>query len=142
MGGQGLLPRKERFWCRRGNNMAEILVADDDPILVEILKYRLEVAGHSVTVVSNGEDALSEARENRPHLIVLDSTMPVLSGPKVLAELKSDPDLSTIPVVMLTARDGEEDVIAGLQGGAAEYLTKPFVPQELLVRISGLVETV
>ncbi|GAB5352435.1 MAG: response regulator [Altererythrobacter sp.] len=122
--------------------MAEILVADDDPILVEILKYRLEVAGHSVTVVSNGEDALSEARENRPHLIVLDSTMPVLSGPKVLAELKSDPDLSTIPVVMLTARDGEEDVIAGLQGGAAEYLTKPFVPQELLVRISGLVETV
>ena len=122
--------------------MAEILVADDDPILVEILKYRLEVAGHSVTVVSNGEDALSEARENRPHLIVLDSTMPVLSGPKVLAELKSDPDLSTIPVVMLTARDGEEDVIAGLQGGAAEYLTKPFVPQELLVRFSGLVETV
>ena len=122
--------------------MAEILVADDDPILVEILKFRLEGAGHSVTVASNGEDALSAVRENRPDLIVLDSMMPVLSGPEVLAELKADAELSSIPVVMLTARDGEADVIAGLEGGAAEYLTKPFIPQELLVRIAGLVETV
>tara|TARA_B100001179_G_C18596170_1_gene407352 strand:- start:926 stop:1294 length:369 start_codon:yes stop_codon:yes gene_type:complete len=122
--------------------MAEILVADDDPILVEILKFRLEGAGHSVTVASNGEEALAAVRENRPDLIVLDSMMPVLSGPEVLAELKADAELSSIPVVMLTARDGEADVIAGLEGGAAEYLTKPFIPQELLVRIAGLVETV
>ncbi len=121
--------------------MADILVADDDPILVEILKFRLEGAGHSVSVASNGEEALAAARQNRPHLIVLDSMMPVLSGPEVLAEIKSDPELSAIPVVMLTARDGEADVIAGLEGGAADYLTKPFIPQELLVRISGLVET-
>ena len=122
--------------------MAEILVADDDPILVEILKFRLEGAGHSVTVASNGEEALAAVREKRPDLIVLDSMMPVLSGPEVLAELKADAELSSIPVVMLTARDGEADVIAGLEGGAAEYLTKPFIPQELLVRIAGLVETV
>lgn len=122
--------------------MADILVADDDPILVEILKFRLEGAGHSVSVATNGEEALAAARENRPHLIVLDSMMPVLSGPEVLAELKADPDLSTIPVVMLTARDGEADIVAGLEGGASEYLTKPFIPQELLVRISGLIETV
>ena len=122
--------------------MAEILVADDDPILVEILKFRLEGAGHSVTVASNGEEALAAVRENRPNLIVLDSMMPVLSGPEVLAELKADAELSSIPVVMLTARDGEADIIAGLEGGAAEYLTKPFIPQELLVRIAGLVETV
>lgn len=122
--------------------MADILVADDDPILVEILKFRLEGAGHSVSIATNGEEALAAARENRPHLIVLDSMMPVLSGPEVLSELKADPDLSTIPVVMLTARDGEADIIAGLEGGAADYLTKPFIPQELLVRISGLIETV
>lgn len=122
--------------------MADILVADDDPILVEILKFRLEGAGHSVSVATNGEEALAAARENRPHLIVLDSMMPVLSGPEVLAELKADPALSTIPVVMLTARDGEADIVAGLEGGASEYLTKPFIPQELLVRISGLIETV
>lgn len=119
--------------------MARILIADDDPILVEILRFRLEGAGFTVTVASDGEQALASARANAPELIVLDSMMPVIAGPEVLAELKSDPDLSHIPVVMLTARDGEADIVAGLKGGAAEYLTKPFIPQELLVRISGLV---
>ena len=120
--------------------MAKILVADDDPILVEILKFRLEGAGHSVTVTNDGEQALAAARTDRPDLIVLDSMMPIIAGPEVLAELKVDPGLRDIPVVMLTARDGEADIIAGLKGGAAEYLTKPFIPQELLVRISGLIE--
>ena len=120
--------------------MANILVADDDPILVEILKFRLEGAGHSVAVASDGEQALATARMERPDLIVLDSMMPIIAGPEVLAALKSDPFLQKVPVVMLTARDGEADIVAGLKGGAAEYLTKPFIPQELLVRISGLIE--
>lgn len=118
--------------------MANILIADDDPILVEILKFRLEGAGHSVTVASDGEQALEAARADPPALVVLDSMMPIISGPDVLAELKADPALRDIPVVMLTARDSEADIVAGLKGGAAEYLTKPFIPQELLVRISGL----
>lgn len=122
--------------------MAKILVADDDPILVEILKFRLEGAGHLVMVAKDGGLALELARESRPDLIVLDSMMPIMSGPAVLAALKADPDLKDIPVVMLTARDGEADIVAGLKSGAAEYLTKPFIPQELLVRISGLVEPV
>lgn len=120
--------------------MAEILIADDDPILVEILKFRLEGAGHSVTVARDGEQALASARENRPDLIVLDSMMPIMAGPEVLAELKSSADLKDVPVVMLTARDGEADIVAGLKGGASEYLTKPFIPQELMVRISGLIK--
>ena len=119
--------------------MAEILIADDDPILVEILRFRLEGAGHSVRVARDGEQALSEARADPPEIIVLDSMMPIMGGPEVLAELKSDADLRDIPVVILTARDGEADIVAGLKSGAAEYLTKPFIPQELLVRISGLV---
>lgn len=118
--------------------MAKILIADDDPILVEILKFRLEGAGHTVDVARDGEEALEAIRDVRPDLVVLDSMMPVVTGPEVLAKLKSDPDLNFIPVVMLTARDGEADIVAGLKGGAAEYLTKPFIPQELLVRISGL----
>lgn len=118
--------------------MAAILIADDDPILVEILKFRLESAGHLVTVARDGEQALAAARADRPELIVLDSMMPIIAGPEVLTELKSDPELCEIPVVILTARDGEADIIAGLKGGAAEYLTKPFIPQELLVRVSGL----
>ena len=120
--------------------MAKILIADDDPILVEILKFRLEGAGHVVAVARDGEQALVAAREQRPDLIVLDSMMPIIAGPEVLSELKSDPELKNVPVVMLTARDGEADIIAGLKGGASEYLTKPFIPQELLVRISGLVK--
>ena len=118
--------------------MAEILIADDDPILVEILKFRLEGAGYSVTVARDGEQALAAARTDRPELIVLDSMMPIIAGPEVLTELKSDPELRNIPVVMITARDGEADIVAGLKSGAAEYLTKPFIPQELLVRISAL----
>lgn len=120
--------------------MAEILIADDDPILIEILKFRLEGAGHSVSVARDGEEAMAKARDERPHLIVLDSMMPIFSGPEVLAKLKADPELQHVPVVMLTARDSEADIVAGLKGGAAEYLTKPFIPQELLVRISGLFE--
>lgn len=120
--------------------MAEILIADDDPILVEILKFRLEGAGHSVIVASDGEQALEAVRAAPPALVVLDSMMPIISGPDVLAELKADPALRDIPVVMLTARDSEADIVAGLKGGAAEYLTKPFIPQELLVRISGLLD--
>ncbi|MFB0613747.1 response regulator transcription factor [Aurantiacibacter poecillastricola] len=119
--------------------MADILIADDDPILVEILRFRLEGAGHCVTVARDGEEALERVRDDQPDLVVLDSMMPVIAGPEVLAELKSDPELRHIPVVMLTARAGEADIIAGLKGGAAEYLTKPFIPQELLVRISGLI---
>ena len=119
--------------------MARILIADDDPILVEILKFRLEGAGHSVAVSRDGEQALTHVRAERPDLVVLDSMMPIISGPDVLAEMKSDPELSAIPVVILTSRDAEADVIAGLKGGAAEYLTKPFIPQELLVRIAALV---
>ena len=121
--------------------MADILIADDDPILVEILKFRLEGAGHSVVVAKDGGLALETARERRPDLIVLDSMMPIMSGPAVLAALKADPELRNVPVVMLTARNGEADIVAALKNGAAEYLTKPFIPQELLVRISGLVET-
>ncbi|MAQ30677.1 MAG: response regulator [Erythrobacter sp.] len=118
--------------------MAEILIADDDPILVEILKFRLEGAGHSVSVAKDGEEALAMVKSGAPQLIVLDSMMPILSGPEVLAQLKSDEAVRDIPVVMLTARDSEADIVAGLKGGAAEYLTKPFIPQELLVRIEGL----
>ena len=118
--------------------MAEILIADDDPILVEILKFRLEGAGHSVSVAKDGEEALAMVQSGAPQLIVLDSMIPILSGPEVLAQLKSDEAVRDIPVVMLTARDSEADIVAGLKGGAAEYLTKPFIPQELLVRIEGL----
>lgn len=118
----------------------QILIADDDPILVEILKFRLEGAGYTVAVAKDGEQALDDARKLLPDLIVLDSMMPIMAGPEVLAELKADADLKQIPVVMLTARDAEADMLAGLKGGASDYLTKPFISHEFLVRIAALIE--
>lgn len=118
--------------------MANILVADDDPILVELVKFRLEGAGHVTSVANDGEEALDQIRSERPDLVVLDAMMPILPGHEVLRAVKADPETKDIPIVMLTARKGEADVVAAIKSGAADYLTKPFIPQELLVRIEKL----
>lgn len=118
--------------------MAKILLADDDIILTEMLKYRLEGTGHQFISATDGQSALRLALSEAPDLVVLDSMMPVMSGPEVLASLKADQTLRRVPVVMLSARKGESDVVAALRAGADEYLTKPFIPQELLIRIDML----
>ena len=118
--------------------MAYILVADDDDILAELLQFRLEASGHEVQVAENGEAALELARSRTPDLIVLDSMMPILSGPEVLRVLQSEDQFSEIPVLMLTARKGQEDIVGALRGGASEYMTKPFIPEELLARVEKL----
>ena len=118
--------------------MGKILVADDDAILSELLRFRLENAGHQVILAADGMIALDRAANEQVDLVVLDSMIPVIAGPEVLARLKANPTTAEIPVVMLTARNGENDVVAALRGGASEYLTKPFIPQELMVRIEKL----
>ena len=118
--------------------MAKILIADDDAILIEMLRFRLENARHQVVTAADGLAALDRAKSEPIDLIVLDSMMPVIAGPEVLARLKTDPKTADIPVVMLTARSGETDVVTALKGGASEYLTKPFIPQELMIRIEKL----
>ena len=118
--------------------MARILIADDDVILTEMLRFRLEGARHEVLTAADGMEAMHKVSSEKPDLVVLDSMMPVVSGPEVLGRLKADPKTASIPVVMLTARDGENDVISALKSGASEYMTKPFSPQELMVRIEKL----
>lgn len=118
--------------------MARILIADDDVILTEMLRFRLEGAQHEVIVASDGREALAKAAAENPDLIVLDYMMPVITGPEALARLKDAPETARTPVVMLTARDGENDIVSTLKAGASEYMTKPFIPQELLVRIERL----
>lgn len=118
--------------------MAKILIADDDVILTEMLRFRLEGARHEVITASDGREALTKVSEDHPDLIILDSMMPVIAGPEALAMLRADPRTATTPIVMLTARKGENDIVAALRGGANEYLTKPFIPQELMVRIEKL----
>ena len=118
--------------------MAKILIADDDAILTEMLRFRLEGAQHQVVTAADGMEALAKAESDAPDLIILDSMMPIVAGPEVLARLRDDPRTASTPIVMLTARNGEKDVVAALNGGANEYMTKPFIPQELMVRIQKL----
>lgn len=114
------------------------MIADDDVILTEMLRFRLEGAGHQVVTAADGMKALTKVEQEKIDLVVLDSMMPIVAGPEVLARMKANPATAHIPVVMLTARSGERDVVSALKEGASEYLTKPFIPQELLVRITKL----
>lgn len=103
-----------------------------------MLRFRLEGARHQVITAADGMEALSKTAEEEPDLIILDSMMPVVAGPEVLARIRAEPKTAKTPIVMLTARDGESDIVAALRGGANEYVTKPFIPQELMVRIEKL----
>ena len=113
----------------------KILVADDDRLLRGLLEHKLAVAGFEVDIAEDGGAALELARTMKYDLMVLDAMMPVMDGFEVLRRLKNDPDTASLPVVMLTARRGEHDVLDALARGAAEYLTKPFIPDELVLRI-------
>lgn len=116
--------------------MAHILVADDDDLLGELLRFKLEGAGHRVTIIGDGRSALDAALSGGYDLMVLDTMMPVLSGPEVLRALVQQE--SRLPVVMLTARKGQDDVLDALSSGARDYLTKPFIPDELVARVNAI----
>lgn len=119
--------------------MAHILVADDDDLLGELLRFKLEGAGHQVTIIGDGRSALEAAQSDAYDLMVLDAMMPVLSGPEVLSALVRQG--SRLPVVMLTARKGQDDVLDALSAGARDYLTKPFIPDELVARVNAILKS-
>ena len=115
-----------------------VYLVDDDPLLVGLLEHKLAGAGFRVESAVDGQAALSGILQSRPDCIVLDAMMPVMDGFETLRRLKTDPRLSGIPVVMLTALRQEEHVVGALKLGAADYLPKPFIPDELLARLSRL----
>lgn len=117
---------------------SRILIADDDPLLMELLEHKLQARGYKVLKAEDGPTALEAAQQKQPKLIVLDAMMPGLDGFEVLRRLKGDSDTAGIPVVMLTARKSEDDVLQGLSLGATDYLVKPFMPQELITRITKI----
>jgi two-component system alkaline phosphatase synthesis response regulator PhoP len=115
---------------------ARVLVADDEPHLLRLVKFRLEREGYDVLIATDGDEALELARRERPDLCVLDVMMPKRSGFDVLRELRADPECAGMKVIMLTARAHDRDVDAGFALGADDYITKPFSPQELRVRVA------
>jgi DNA-binding response OmpR family regulator len=114
---------------------ARILVVDDEPDVRDLVRELLERAGHAVRTAANGREALRLLYDVRPQLIVLDVSMPELDGWATLQRVR---DITDVPVLMLTARDGELEKVRGLQSGADDYVTKPFGRQELLARVEAL----
>ncbi|HYX84471.1 MAG TPA: response regulator [Gaiellales bacterium] len=114
-----------------------VLVVDDDAHLLRLVKFRLERDGYDVTTAADGERALERIRERPPDLCVLDIMMPRRSGFDVLRELRADARLRAVKVILLTARAQDHDIAAGLGLGADDYVTKPFSPRELSVRVGA-----
>jgi two-component system, OmpR family, alkaline phosphatase synthesis response regulator PhoP len=115
-----------------------ILVVEDEEDIQELVRYNLAKEGFHVDVVSTGEDALRRAREEMPNLIVLDLMLPGVDGLEVCKVLKSDPKTQALPIIMLTAKGEESDIVIGLELGADDYITKPFSPKVLVARARNI----
>ncbi len=117
---------------------AKILVVEDERDIAELLRYNLRQADFEVNIVRNGSDALQRAVDNPPDLILLDLMLPEVDGLIVCRLLKNDPRTKHIPIVMLTAKVKEDDRVTGLELGADDYITKPFSPREVVLRVTAV----
>ncbi len=115
--------------------MAKILVAEDEKQIADMIAFKLTNSGHQVIRAQDGEQAMKLARDAIPDLIMLDAMMPGIGGFEVLRRLKADPALRSVPVIMVTAKGHERDVLSGLRGGAVDYVVKPFSLKELAARV-------
>lgn len=116
-----------------------ILVVEDEPDIREVIEFNLKCEGYRVSGASDGEQGLECARREFPDAILLDRMLPGLDGLEVCRRLKADPDLRSIPIIMVTAKAEVDDVVEGLEAGADDYLSKPFSPKELLARVKAVV---
>ena len=115
--------------------MALIMVIEDEEALALLLKYNLEKEGHQVLIEGNGGQAVQTVAQNTPDLILLDWMLPEKSGVEICKDIRSNPEIKNIPIIMLTAKSQEEDKIKGLNAGADDYVTKPFSVPELMARV-------
>ena len=119
-------------------NDIRILVVDDEPDVLELVVFHLEKQQYKVAVADTGDKALKMARENLPSMLILDLMLPGINGLEICRLLKRDSKTRNIPILMLTARAAEEDRVKGLELGAHDYVTKPFSPRELVLRVKNL----
>src|SRR3954454_22183333 len=115
--------------------MAKVLIVDDEATLVDTIRYNLRREGYDVQAAHDGNEALRLAKATTPDLVILDLMLPALDGLEVCRQLRRD---STVPILMLTAKDDEVDKIVGLEVGADDYMTKPFSMRELLARVRAM----
>lgn len=118
--------------------MAEILVVEDDEDVLALIEYRLVGGGHTVSTATDGESGLMLAQTGRPRLIVLDWMIPRLNGLEVCQAVRAEAELNSTRILMLTAKAQQNDLERAFAAGADDYLTKPFNPRELLIRVNAL----
>ena len=117
---------------------SKILIVEDEPDIVELLVYNLDQAGFKTEAVFNGADALDRVKIESPDLVLLDLLLPEVDGLEVCRTLKRDPETAGIPIIMLTAKGEAIDRIVGLELGADDYITKPFSPREVMLRVRAV----
>jgi two-component system phosphate regulon response regulator PhoB len=115
-----------------------ILLVEDEPSIVDLLSYNLKREGFEVRETGDGEEALLMIRERPPDLVILDWMLPSVSGLEVCRQLRRDPNLQQLPIIMLTARAEEDDRVRALDSGADDYVTKPFSPSEVIARVRAV----
>lgn len=115
-----------------------ILIVEDDPDIIELLHYRLEREGYPVITAMDGEAGLNEARKRKPGAILLDLMLPGIDGLEICRQLKQDEGTRDIPILMITAKGEESDVVTGLELGADDYISKPFSPREVIARLRAV----
>ncbi len=120
------------------NESARLLLVEDEEDLRDLLTYRLEKVGYQVQAVASGEDGLNAAQADPPHLVLLDLMLPGIDGLEVCRTLKEDPRTAHVPIIMVTARGEEADVVRGLDIGADDYIVKPFSPRIVLARLRAV----
>jgi CheY-like chemotaxis protein len=118
--------------------MAHILVAEDERDIRELINFTLTFAGHTVTTVSNGADAVEKALAAKPDLIMMDVRMPRMSGYEACRQIKAVETLRDVPVIFLSAKGQDEEIQSGIDAGAAAYVLKPFSTEELTRRVADL----
>lgn len=133
-----MLPRLPKWGSMESGS--RILVAEDDDLLAELVEFKLQEAGYTVDRVRDGEAALETVRTTTPNALLLDIMLPGMDGFEVLRTLKADPANADLPVMVLTGRGLEQDVVNGLDLGASDYLVKPFMVKELLTRLQRLLD--
>ena len=117
-----------------------ILVVDDEPDAIELIRFNLKASGYEVLTAEDGEEALAKARKFSPDMILLDVMIPEIDGLEVCKILRRDPATASLPIIMLTAKASEIDRVLGLEFGADDYVTKPFSPRELMLRVRNLLK--
>jgi len=115
-----------------------VLVIDDDPVILELLRVNFEIEGFDVICATDGEEGLARARAERPDVVISDIMMPRRDGLQLLTDLKADPSTENLPVILLSAKAQKSEVQHGLDMGADDYITKPFDPLELIDRLNAV----